>query len=138
MALPTSLHEVPGIGIDLVEISRFGEVLDRQGEALLRKVFTAAERRECEGRAQPKQHFAARFAAKEAAMKALGTGWADGISFHDFEVHSDGKGPPRLQLAGKALELVEKLGLGEAKLSLTHTGESAAAVVMIRVPDAAP
>lgn len=95
------------------------------------RVFTEAERAYCDSRgAGAAQHYAARFAAKEAAFKALRTGWRDGLSWHHVEVASDELGAPRLQLSGLARDIFEQLGAARAHLSLSHTSEHAVAQVV--------
>ena len=95
------------------------------------RVFTEQERAYCEARgANSAQHYAARFAAKEAAFKALGTGWRDGLSWHHVEVSSTEAGAPVLQLSCHARELFERLGATHAHLSLSHTAEHAVAQVL--------
>ncbi len=96
------------------------------------RVFTETERAYCDSRGEPAsaQHYAARFAAKEAAFKALRTGWRDGLSWHHVEVASDELGAPLLQLSGRARDLFEQLGATHAHLSLSHTAEHAVAQVL--------
>ena len=95
------------------------------------RVFTVSERAYCDSRgASAAQHYAARFAAKEAAFKALRTGWRDGLSWHDIEVSLDEKGAPSLQLRGHARELFDTLGATHTHLSLSHTSEHAVAQVI--------
>jgi holo-[acyl-carrier protein] synthase len=122
---------IVGIGIDLVEIARFQAALDRGGERLVRRVFTVGERAACEPKAKPALHFAARFAAKEAAFKALGTGWSGGIAWTDAEVVSDEGGRPSLVLSGRAALVAARLGVARAHLSLTHTDSAAGACVVL-------
>ena len=122
---------IVSIGIDIIEIRRVREALARTPR-LRERVFTEAERAYCDSRgaAAAAQHYAARFAAKEAAFKALGTGWRGGLSWHHVEVASDEAGAPRLQLSGHARELFERLGATHAHLSLSHTTEHAVAQVI--------
>jgi holo-[acyl-carrier protein] synthase len=119
-----------GLGTDLVAISRLEEVLSRHGERFVRRVFTPMEQAECLGRARPAMHFAARLAAKEAAMKALGTGWGLGVRWQEFEVQSGGGAPPVLTLAGVARQEAEKRGIRRALVSLSHDGDYAIAMVV--------
>ncbi|MFB3071900.1 MAG: holo-ACP synthase, partial [bacterium] len=91
---------VVGTGIDMVGIERFRRALDRHGERFLKRIFTHRERSECSGRADPARHLAARFAAKEAVFKALGTGWARGVGWRDVEVTADDYGRPVCTLRG--------------------------------------
>ncbi|MDP6942268.1 MAG: holo-ACP synthase [Planctomycetota bacterium] len=123
----------PGVGIDLVEVERFRTAVEKGGEAFLNRLFTPDEQADCNSRADPPLHYAARWAAKEAAMKALGSGFAqDGVEFTHFEIRSDGSSPPTLLLHKKAAELAAKRGLHDLNLSLSHTSTTAAAVVMAR------
>jgi holo-[acyl-carrier protein] synthase len=119
------------IGIDLVEISRIEGVFSRQGERFARRVFTDAEVEYCEARASRFASYAARFAAKEAAMKALGTGWADGIAWREIEVVRDERGTPSLELRGRALARLAEVGASKAHLSLTHSNDLAMAQVIL-------
>jgi holo-[acyl-carrier protein] synthase len=122
---------IVSIGIDIIEIRRVREVLARTPR-FRERVFTERERAYCDSRgaAACAQHYAARFAAKEAAFKALRTGWRDGLSWHHAEVASDEAGAPLLLLSGHARELFERLGATDAHLSLSHTAEHAIAQVI--------
>jgi holo-[acyl-carrier protein] synthase len=119
-----------GLGTDLVAISRVEEMLSRHGERFLHRVFTVPEQSDCLGRARPAPHLAARLAAKEATMKALGTGWGLGVRWQDVEVQSGGTTPPSLRLGGVAKERAEALGIRQALVSLSHDGDYAIAVVV--------
>ena len=121
---------IAGMGIDLVAVDRIGNLRKRHGERFLQKVFTSAEVEDCLSRGAPDQGLAARFAAKEAAMKALGTGFAEGVSWRDIEVESAG-GRPVLKLKGKAAHLAGLMGAKIFLVSLTHEKEYAAAVVVL-------
>lgn len=121
---------IVGLGIDLAEISRFDALLARWGERLERKLFTEGERAACHGRGRPAQHFAARFAAKEAAMKALGTGHALGVFWTGIEVVRRG-GPPQLRFHGGAARRFADLGASRALLTLTHSRDLAIAHVLL-------
>jgi holo-[acyl-carrier protein] synthase len=119
------------IGTDIIEVERIRQTLERTPR-FVERVFTAAERDYCSGRpATAVQHYAARFAAKEAALKAFKTGWSGGISWHDVEVSRDSAGAPFLKLAGKTLELYQELGATAIHLSMSHTTEHAIAFVVI-------
>ncbi len=120
---------VIGVGVDIVEIRRIANAL-RGSQAMARRVFTAQEIEYSSGRRNEFQHFAGRFAAKEAALKALGTGWQGGIRWVDVEVQSEG-GRPQLLLHGKAKELYDASGATSAHLSITHSQEYAVAVVVL-------
>ena len=122
---------IVAIGIDIVEIARMEEVFARRGERFRNRVFTASEIAYCESRAARMESYAARFAAKEAAMKALGTGWGDGVGWHDIEVLRSPGGVPSLQFRGRALERLNELGVKHAHLSLTHSRDLAMAQVLL-------
>jgi holo-[acyl-carrier protein] synthase len=122
---------IVGIGIDLVEIDRFAGALDRHGDRFEERVFTDAERAFCRGRGDRVLALAARFAAKEACLKALGTGWSGGLGFRDIEVVRDETGPPRLVLAGEAAKRAATVGATRSHVSLTHQPGLAAAVVVL-------
>lgn len=128
--------EAPGIGTDLVSVPRFAAALARGGAALRARLFTAAELAQCEADPRAAERLAARFAAKEAALKALGTGWASGLGFTDVEVRGGGGEPPHLALHGAAAARAQALGIRELRVSLTHTEEFAQAfVVASPLPD---
>jgi holo-[acyl-carrier protein] synthase len=123
------------IGIDIIEVARVREALARTPRFAAR-VFTVAERAYCNGRgAVAAQHYAARFAAKEAALKALQTGWRGGISWQDVEISSRDTGAPFLILHGPVQELFEKSGATAAHLSMSHTSEHAIAEVILERED---
>jgi holo-[acyl-carrier protein] synthase len=122
---------IVSIGIDIIEVARVREVLSRTPR-FVERVFTLGERAYCDGRgAVAAQHYAARFAAKEAALKALQTGWSGGISWHDVEVAARDSGAPYLILTGEALRLFEETGAKGIHLSLSHTSEHAIAQVVL-------
>ena len=121
---------IRGLGTDLVAIPRVESLLARHRERFLSRVFTAAEQAECLGRARPAIHLAARVAAKEAAMKALGSGWGLGVQWLDVEVRSKDGTPPSLVLAGAARARAEAQGIRQTLVSLSHDGEYALAVVI--------
>lgn len=123
---------IVGTGIDLCEVDRIRKALDAtHGERLVQRVFTAREIAYARKKARPYERFAARFAAKEAGMKALGTGWRAGVTWHDFEVANLASGKPTLLLHGRAAELAERLGVCNISLSITHTSEQAMALVIL-------
>lgn len=122
---------IVGLGIDVVEVIRLAEALRRHGNRFVDRVFTEAEREKCDARADRVLALAARFAAKEACLKALGTGWAEGLGFRDIEVVRDGNQPPRLVLHGEAARRAEALGVIRSHVSLTHQPGLAAAVVVL-------
>ena len=118
-----------GIGLDLCETSRLERAMERR--AFVNRVFSPAEVATCEARRDHLLCFAARFAAKEAYFKAIGTGWGRGIGWLDVEVESEGSGPPHLLVSGEALRVSRSLGVKTVHLSLTHAGTYAAAMVVI-------
>lgn len=122
---------IVAIGIDIIEIARIEESFEQQGERFRTRVFTAAEIDYCEQRALRFASYAARFAAKEAVMKALGTGWADGVAWRDIEVARGEKGKPAILLYGRALERFNELGARKAHISLAHSREFAIAQVIL-------
>lgn len=119
-----------GLGTDLVAVSRLEAILARHRERFLERVFTPGEREECLDRARPAPHLAARLAAKEAAMKALGTGWGQGVHWREIEVRSTGRHPPLLALHGAARRQAERQGVRQTLVSLSHDGDYAIAVVV--------
>ncbi|MGI9069541.1 MAG: holo-ACP synthase [Pyrinomonadaceae bacterium] len=122
---------IVSIGIDIIEVARIREVLLRTPR-FAERVFTPAERAYCDGRgAVAAQHYAARFAAKEAALKALQTGWRGGISWQDVEIGSSDSGAPYLILHGPVKELFSSSGATVAHLSMSHTSEHAIAQVVL-------
>ena len=122
---------ISGIGTDIVAIERFQRFVDENNSALLQRIFTEQERAYCSVRKNCAASYSARFAAKEAFLKALGTGLRDGISWHDIEVSHDRLGKPELILSGRAMELFLAHGLSSAFLSLAHDGGSAVAMVVL-------
>jgi holo-[acyl-carrier protein] synthase len=121
-----------GIGTDVVEVDRLRVALERHGERLLEKAFTEAEARYCRSQADPAVHFAGRFAAKEAVLKALRTGWSLGIGWRDVEVLSEGRAP-EVTLRGRAAEIAREMGAGPPiLLSISHTRGVAMAVALIQ------
>lgn len=122
---------VKGMGIDVVEVARFAAALARHDGRLEKRLFTDRELADCDGRADRVQSLAARFAAKEAALKALGTGWAGGLGFRQIEVERAENGAPSLRLHGPAAERAAAIGAPTAHVSLTHQPGVAAAVVLL-------
>jgi len=119
-----------GLGTDLVAIARVETVLSRHRDRFLDRVFTPAEQADCLARSRPATHLAARLAAKEATMKALGTGWSLGVRWTVVEVRSGGGTPPTVSLSGVARKRAEARGIREAIVSLSHDGDYAVAVVV--------
>jgi holo-[acyl-carrier protein] synthase len=122
---------IRGIGIDVVQISRMREVIGRWEERFLRRVFTEQEIAYCRSRRDPVPHFAARFAAKEAGLKALGTGLRFGIRWRELEVVRERGQAPRLVLEGRSREIGRARGGGRMLLTLTHDGDYALAQAML-------
>ena len=122
---------IVGTGLDAVEVARIRRLLGTHGERFVARLFTAGEKAYCERNADPAMHYAARFAAKEAAAKALGTGLAEGINWADIEVAREESGRPVLRLHGGALQRAQALGAERFHLSLTHTRELALAQVLL-------
>lgn len=122
---------IAGIGIDIVDLERMRRALARHGERFLRRVFTEGELDFCRRRHDPVPCYAARFAAKEALFKALATGWAAGIRWHDVEVQRAEGGAPELAISGRAAEIAGGLGVRRALISLSHSEGAAVAVVIL-------
>ena len=122
---------IVGTGIDLAEVPRIAASIERFGERFLRRVFTEGEILYCDSKANRAERYAARFAAKEAALKAIGTGWNRGVSWHDIEVRREPGGRPTIAFHGKAAEVATRLGVKHVALSLTHTKEHAMAQVIL-------
>ena len=119
-----------GSGVDLCEVPRIEAAIARYGRRFVERIYTPLEIAYAESKANRFERFAARFAAKEAGMKALGTGW-HGVAWRDFEVVNLPSGRPTLQFHGKAAEYARKLGVGTASLSMTHTSVQAMAMVIL-------
>lgn len=122
---------VRGIGVDIVQVSRLLQALERFGHRMENRLFTAGELEYCKRHKDPLPHLAARFAAKEAAFKAIGTGLSNGVGWKQAEVIQPGGQQPRLEFSGVALERFQALGCRSAHLSLTHDGGLAVACVVI-------
>lgn len=120
---------IAGIGVDLVEMEKFEENI--QSDAFLRRVFTAAEIAECRLMANAAEHFAGKFAAKEACMKALGHGIRQEVWFTQIEVLRDTRGAPYVQINGQAERVAGGMGVTKIHVSITHTRDTAAAVVIL-------
>jgi holo-[acyl-carrier protein] synthase len=122
---------IVGSGVDLCEVPRIQQAIARHGQRFLERVFTPGEIAYADSKANRFERYAARFAAKEAGMKALGTGWRGGIAWQDFEVANLPSGRPALRFHGQAAKIAEKLGVSNIALSLTHTREQALAMVIL-------
>jgi holo-[acyl-carrier protein] synthase len=121
---------VLGLGTDLIETKRVQESMDRFGDRFLERIFTAGEIAYCKRKKNAAESFAARFAAKEAGAKALGTGISRGVTWKEFEVRREPSGRPALHFSGRAAELAAGIGVKKVQLSLTHSRELAMAVVV--------
>ncbi len=119
--------QIFGIGIDVVEVDRIASAIDRHGDSFLMKLFTDGERAYCESHPKPAVHYAARFAAKEAISKALGTGIGGQAGWLDLEIIRTATGAPKLLLQGNAAEFARQNGIIEVQISLTHARDYAAA-----------
>jgi holo-[acyl-carrier protein] synthase len=128
---------VRGIGIDLVPIPRMRQVLERWSDRFLARVFTDDEIAYCRRRKDPVPHFAARFAAKEAGLKALGTGLRLGVNWRELEVRRERGGAPTLVLSGRSREIARARGADRMLLALTHDGDYAIAQAMLVADEAA-
>ncbi len=115
-AVPT----VIGLGTDIVEIVRIGRMIERHGEHFLKRVYTDDEIRYCSRRKESYQHFAGRWAAKEAVMKTLGTGWVRGVGWQDIEVATHRSGRPSILLHGPVAELAHQMGIDTILISISH------------------
>ena len=122
---------IVGTGVDLAEVPRIQASIEKFGGRFTRRVYTPAEIAYVERKANRFERYAARFAAKEAGMKAIGTGWRHGVRWQDFEVANLPTGKPTLLLHGVALQIAKKLGVRNVALSLTHTAELGMAHVIL-------
>ena len=122
---------IVGMGTDIAEIDRVTEAIRRHGQAFLKRVFTETEIRYCERHKAKDERYAARFAAKEAMMKALGTGWRKGVRWRDIEVRNAASGKPEIFLAGEAEKRAATLGARHFHVSITHSGNLALAQVIL-------
>ena len=122
---------IVGTGIDIAEVLRVRHAIERFGDRFLQRIFTAGEIRYCDSKANRIERYAARFAAKEAAMKALGTGWNHGVRWRDCEVVRLPGGRPTMTFHGKAGEFAARLGVKHTALSISHTAEQAIAQVIL-------
>jgi holo-[acyl-carrier protein] synthase len=122
---------IVGTGVDLCEVARIKEAIARHGRRFVERVYTEREITYAERKANRYERFAARFAAKEAGMKALGTGWRGGLGWRDLEVTNQPSGRPTLTFHRKAAEIAAKLGVRNISLSITHTAEQAMAMVIL-------
>lgn len=124
-----------GIGTDIIEVPRIGKMIEQHGELFLRRVYTEREIRYCQGRKHAFEHFAGRWAAKEAILKAIGTGWVRGICWTDMEIRRDGTGGPTVLVRGGARDAAVKRGIGEILISLSHCRTYATATAIAMAAD---
>jgi holo-[acyl-carrier protein] synthase len=122
---------IVGTGIDIAEVPRIGKAIERFQGRFLERIYTAGEMRYCDSKANRVERYAARFAAKEAAMKALGTGWNHGVRWRDCEVVRMPGGRPSIVFHGKAAEFAARLGVKNSALSISHTVDQAIAQVIL-------
>ncbi len=131
--------EIVGIGTDIVECLRIGRMVEQHGELFLNRVFTPHEIRYCQRRKHATEHFAGRWAAKEAVFKCLGTGWRRGLCWTDIEVRNDPEGKPLVFLRGAAREYAEQIHIGQLLLSISHCRAYATAYALaLRGPPSLP
>jgi holo-[acyl-carrier protein] synthase len=121
---------IVGLGLDIAEIDRIEAAITRHGTPILERLYTPAEVAYCESHRNKFERYAGRFAAKEAAMKALGTGWRRGVRWRDIEVIREASGKPSLALKGTAKRIAEGLGVKNISLTITHSGNLALAGVI--------
>ncbi|MEN6428425.1 MAG: holo-ACP synthase [Phycisphaerales bacterium] len=119
--------EIIAHGIDLVDFPRIEEMIERHGERFVNRVFTAAEQKYANGHRNSVEKYAGRFAAKEAVLKLVGTGWRGRIAWTDVEVVNNPSGQPVVRLSGEVKEIAEKLGIRQISISITHTANFAIA-----------
>ncbi len=122
---------VIGIGVDMVDVDRVKTIMARRGDRFAQRAFTEAESAYCSRCQCPERRYAARFAAKEAVMKALGRGWFQGMPFREIEVTRDPTGRPGVRLSGQTADLAARLGVSSIHLSISHEQRSAVAFVVI-------
>jgi holo-[acyl-carrier protein] synthase len=122
---------IVGTGIDLAEVPRIRASIERYGKRFIERIYTPGEIAYVERKANRYERYAARFAAKEAGMKAIGTGWRRGVRWQDFEVANLSTGRPTLRLHGVAAQVALRLGVQNISLSMTHTAETAMAQVIL-------
>jgi holo-[acyl-carrier protein] synthase len=121
---------IVGLGLDIAEIDRIAQVITRRGVAFLERVYTPGEIAYCEQHKNKFERYAGRFAAKEAAMKALGTGWRQGVRWRDIEATPEPSGKPTLRLEGVARQIADRMEVKNISLTITHSGNFALAQVI--------
>jgi holo-[acyl-carrier protein] synthase len=126
--------EILGIGTDIIECPRIGKMIEQHGELFLRRVYTDREIRYCQARKHAIEHFAGRWAAKEAILKAIGTGWSRGIAWTDLEVRNGTSGAPKVHVRGGAKEVALQRGIGDILISISHCRTYATAYALALGP----
>ena len=129
------MPEIIGIGTDITECLRIARMIERHGELFITRVYTPAEIEYCQSRKQATQHFTGRWAAKEAILKAMGTGWIKGITWRNIEVRNEPGGKPVVALRGGAKEIVERLGVAQILVSISHCHTHAMAYAIAIGPE---
>ena len=124
------MSDIIGIGTDITECLRIARMIERHGELFIDRVYTPEEIRYCQSRKQSTQHYAGRWAAKEAILKALGTGWRKGISWRDMEVRNEPGGRPIVAVRGGAKDVVEQLGIADIFVTISHCRSHATATAI--------
>jgi holo-[acyl-carrier protein] synthase len=127
--------DILGIGTDIVECLRIGKMIEQHGELFLRRVYTDREIRYCQARKHAIEHFAGRWAAKEAILKAIGTGWSRGISWTDLEVRNNTGGQPKVLVRGGAKDAAILRGMGDILVSISHCRTYATAFAVALAAD---
>jgi holo-[acyl-carrier protein] synthase len=128
-------QNILGIGTDIVECLRIAQMIERHGELFINRVYTPLEIRYCQSRKASTQHYAGRWAAKEAILKAIGTGWRKGITWRDVEVRNDPGGRPVVGMRGGARDAVEHLGIRKIMVSISHCRSHATAYAIALGPE---
>lgn len=124
------MSEIIGIGTDITECLRIARMIERHGELFIDRVYTPDEIKYCQSRKQATQHYTGRWAAKEAILKAIGTGWRRGISWRDMEVRNDLSGKPVVAVRGGVKEVIERLGISEIHVTISHCRSHATATAI--------
>jgi holo-[acyl-carrier protein] synthase len=132
------MSQIIGIGTDIIECLRIAQMIERHGELFISRVYTQHEIQYCQSRKMATQHFAGRWAAKEAILKALGTGWRKGISWRDIEVRNEPGGRPVVAMRGGARDVVEQLGITQMLISISHCRSHATAYALAQGADKKP
>ena len=124
------MPELIGLGTDITECLRIARMIERHGELFINRVYTPEEIKYCQSRKQATQHYTGRWAAKEAILKALGTGWRKGISWRDIEIRNEPGGRPVVAVRGGVKEAVEQLGMAEIHVTISHCRSHATATAI--------